>query len=116
MSRISADSFVTSFNKRVFSVLLERVKEMRSVSPMDISEAFTADEMSSITSILSSRPRENNPKRAIQEYIDILLEEKEKISPEKQHQPVMKKCWNISKIEGKKKVGGQKYEYITATG
>lgn len=83
MSRISADSFVTSFNKRVFSVLLERVKEMRSVSPMDISEAFTADEMSSITSILSSRPRENNPKRAIQEYIDILLEEKEKISPEK---------------------------------
>lgn len=83
MSRISADSFVTSFNKRVFSVLLERVKEMRSVSPMDISEAFTADEMSSITSILSSRPRENNPKRAIREYIDILLEEKEKISPEK---------------------------------
>ena len=51
MSRISADSFVTSFNKRVFSVLLERVKEMRSVSPMDISEAFTADEMSSITSV-----------------------------------------------------------------
>lgn len=83
MSRISADSFVTSFNKRVFSVLLERVKEMRSVSPMDISEAFTADEMSSVTSILSSRPRENNPKRAIREYIDILLEEKEKISPEK---------------------------------
>lgn len=81
-SRISADSFVTSFNKRVFGILLERIKDMRSVSLMDISEEFTNDEISSITSILSSRPRENNPKQVIHEYINILLEEKDRILPE----------------------------------
>ena len=82
LSRISEDSFITSFNKRVFGILLRRIKDMRSVSLMDISEEFTNDEISSIASILSSRPRENNPKRAINEYIDILLEEKDRLSVE----------------------------------
>ena len=82
LSRISEDSFITSFNKRVFGILLRRIKDMRSVSLMDISEEFTNDEISSIASILSSRPRENNPKWAINEYIDILLEEKDRLSVE----------------------------------
>lgn len=82
MSRINPDNFITSFNKRVITTLLERVKDSRSISLMDISGEFSNDEISSIASILTARPRENNPKRAVSEYIDILLEENEKMTPE----------------------------------
>lgn len=82
LSRISPDKFITSFNRRIFTILIDRIKDSRSISLMDISGELSTDEVSSVASILTARPRENNPVQAVNEYIDILLEENEKMTPE----------------------------------
>ena len=47
-----------------------------------ISGEFSNEETGSIARILASRPRENDPGRAAEEYIRILTEENEKMTPE----------------------------------
>lgn len=82
LSRIGPEKFITTFNRRVVTIILDRIKDSRPASLMDISGEFSNDEISSIASILTARPRENNPKQAVNEYIDILLEENNKMTPE----------------------------------
>ena len=48
----------------------------------DISGEFSNDEVSSIAKILASHPRENDAVQAAREYMQVLAEENEKMSPE----------------------------------
>ena len=48
----------------------------------DISDSLTDQEMNRLSGILSSHPREDDPKAAVKAYLEILREEKEKLTPE----------------------------------
>lgn len=74
--------FLTSFNRRIYEVLSERVKNGREIGIEDISSDFSVEEMGKITGIIISRPRENDPMGAAEEYIQVLENEKERLTPE----------------------------------
>ena len=79
---LSPEQFVTSFNRKVYETIRERANKGYDFSLADISGEFSVDEVGRITKMLSSHPRENDPEAAAAEYIDILREEAEKLSPE----------------------------------
>ncbi len=83
LSRIDPDKFITSFNRRIFTLLIDRINDSRPISLMDISGELSNEEIGSVASILNARPRENNPKQAANDYINILLDENDKMTPEK---------------------------------
>ena len=89
VDRVDPGLFLTNFNRRIYEVLEERVKNGREIGIEDISGDFSVDEMGRITEIMASRPRENDPMTAAEEYIGVLENEKERLTPEqiKQSEP-----------------------------
>lgn len=76
---ISADDFVTEFNKKLFSYFFERIKQQK--EPMTtLSADFTADEVSAIISIVSKYSSVTATDLAVLEYINTIKEEKQKLS------------------------------------
>lgn len=80
--KVESKIFVTGFNRKVYEVLKKRTAEKRDISLTDISGEFSNDEVSSITEMLVSHPRENDPFLSANEYIRILKEEGEKLTPQ----------------------------------
>ncbi len=81
-STLKSSSFVTDPNRRIFEVLISKLENSSEISLADLSGQLTQDEMSSLARMLASRPRENDPRAAADEYISVLLEEGEKMTPE----------------------------------
>lgn len=80
--RISPEDFVTKFNSRLYSYIINKIHE--GVSPSTtISRDFTADEVSKFYSILHGYNSQTATREAMNEYIDVILEEKRKLTPEK---------------------------------
>ncbi len=80
--RISPEDFVTGFNSQLYSYLINKIRE--GVSPRTtLSRDFTADEVSKFYSILSSYNSQVATREAMNEYIDVILEEKRKLTPDK---------------------------------
>ena len=82
VKNVNPELFITSFNRRIYEVLRERVKEGREIGIEDISGDFSIDEMGRITDILAVRPRENDPFAAAWEYVKVLENERERLTPE----------------------------------
>lgn len=81
-SKTLSEKFVTSFNRKIFDVLKKRILEGKDISATDISGEFSNDEMSRISKILATHPREFNPVQAAEEYLLVLDEESHKMTPE----------------------------------
>lgn len=80
--RISPEDFVTKFNSRLYSYIVNKIQE--GVSPSTtLSRDFTADEVSKFYSILHGYNQQTATREAMNEYIDVILEEKRKLTPEK---------------------------------
>ena len=78
-SRISADDFVTDFNRKLFVYFSNRIKENK--DPLTtLSADFTNDEVSSIVSIISKFSQVAATDTALLEYISIIKEESSKLS------------------------------------
>lgn len=103
-SNVTSDIFVTSFNRKVFDVLKERVKQNKEVSFTHISSEFSNDEVSQIAKILSAHSFEPKPLQAVNEYLSILDEEANKLTPEQiaQTDDQTLKEWLAKKKEQKK--------------
>lgn len=81
-NKITPDSFVTSFNAKLYKYILQKISE--GVSPQTtVSRDFTADEVSKFYSILSSYNSQTATREAMHEYIDVIIEEHEKLTPDK---------------------------------
>ena len=79
-SRLNVDNFVTPFCKRVFSAVLDCFKEHGRFDIGFIQGDFDLDEISRITKMQSDRGRLTvNDEKVLEEYIGILLEEKQKV-------------------------------------
>ncbi len=80
--RVDPKLFITDFNRNIYEVLQRKIKNGMDVSMTDISGDFSDDEMSRISSMLISRQQENDAGASADEYIAVLQEESEKLTPE----------------------------------
>lgn len=81
-SKTLSEKFITSFDRKVFEVLKGRILEGKDITLADISGEFSNDEVSQIAKILAMHPRETDPVRASEEYLLVLEEEAQKMTPE----------------------------------
>ena len=81
VERVQPELFPTAFNRSIYEILSQRVKSGREISLEDISGDFSVDEMGSITGIVASHPRENDPAAAAREYIEVLEDENGRLTP-----------------------------------
>lgn len=79
---LEPEKFITSFNRKVYEILRERAEQGYDFTPTDISGSLSDDEMSRIAKILVSHPRETDPQAAAAEYIRVLEDEAQKLTPE----------------------------------
>lgn len=81
-SKITPDDFVTSFNAILYGYVLDKIKS--GVSPQTtVSRDFSSDEISKIYSIFASYNSQTATKEAMNEYINTILEEKNRLTPDK---------------------------------
>ncbi len=76
------DKFVTTFNRNIYTILCERIKNDKGITMSDISGDFSLDEIGRIAKMLISHQREDDPYSAAKIYTDILYEESERMTPE----------------------------------
>lgn len=81
-SKISPDKFQTDFNRKLYEYFQQRIKS--SLDPMlNISGDFSSDEASKIIQITSSYSRSVSTEQAMNEYINTINEESQKLSKDK---------------------------------
>lgn len=81
-NKITPDDFVTSFNANLYGYVLDKIKS--GVSPQTtVSRDFSSDEISKIYSIFASYNSQTATKEAMNEYINTILEEKNRLTPDK---------------------------------
>ena len=74
-NRITADDFVTEFNRKLYVYFSQRIKDKK--EPLTtLSADFTPDEVSAIASIISTYSQLAATNEALEEYISIIKEEK----------------------------------------
>lgn len=74
--KISPDEFCTSFNKRIYSSIVEKIENSKAVSFMSISKDYSMEERSKIAQMLAKENSRNSSEQAVQEYIKVILNEK----------------------------------------
>lgn len=72
-SRIAPDRFATDLNKKIYAVMLEKIKNSEFSDILSLQSEFTADEMGKITEIEVNRKDVNINKTAIDDFINILV-------------------------------------------
>ncbi|MBO5410602.1 MAG: DNA primase [Clostridia bacterium] len=73
--RFSPDDFATAFNKRLITVLIEKLEEGREPDLSMFSAAFTPEEMDSVTRIFLSGSKLGNTVRECEDCIAVLRED-----------------------------------------
>ncbi len=80
---LSPDLFVTSFHKMLCEMLQKRAAQGYDFAISDMSDTLSEQEVSRLAKILSTHPYEEDPASAAKEYISVLQEEAERLSPQK---------------------------------
>ena len=75
-SKLPADKFLTSFNKKVYEKLIEGIKNSLEFSFSSLGNEFTVDEMGRISEILAKSREISISEKEIDDYIDVLLSHK----------------------------------------
>ena len=79
---LSPTLFPTAFHRMVYELLRDRAAQGYNFTFTDISDKLSADERNRLGKLLMSHSYEENPTAAAKDYIDILQEESEKLSPQ----------------------------------
>ena len=80
-SKIAVGEFVTDFNRKLFQYVIEKIN--MGYEPLNtINQDFTQDEISKIYGIIQRTIKVNPTQPMIDEYINIILEEKHKMKKE----------------------------------
>ena len=102
--KLPASMFLTSFHRRVYEVICRRAEQGLGTELSDIAGDFSVDEVSVIHQMAFKRPRETDPFRAADEYIRVLEEEGERMTPEQVAQSDMQTLMEqLQKMKEKKK-------------
>lgn len=76
---IPAEKFITSFNKRVYMTIINRIINEKGISLTDISDEFSMEEIAYIAKILAKYHDVKITKNDAQEYIDVINQEYEEM-------------------------------------
>ena len=79
---LSPTLFPTAFHRMIYELLRDRAAQGYNFTFTDISDKLSADERNRLGKLLMSHSYEENPTAAAKDYIDILQEESEKLSPQ----------------------------------
>lgn len=79
-SRLKPDDFLTDFNRRVYNIIIDKVKNNMNLNLTSLSSDFSIKEMGRIAKMLSSYIECENNDMVVDEYIKVILDEKERIS------------------------------------
>ncbi|MBQ5319462.1 MAG: DNA primase [Oscillospiraceae bacterium] len=71
-SKVSPEQFVTEFNRKVYQVMLEKIKKSAFSDIHSLQSEFSADEMGKITEIAVNSKDVNINKTAVDDFINIL--------------------------------------------
>ncbi|QNK41288.1 DNA primase [Caproicibacter fermentans] len=74
------EKFITSFNRRVYAVIVGRITKGNAVGLADLSEEFTMDEISSVSRILAAQDGITLTWPDVLEYINIISQENDKLT------------------------------------
>lgn len=77
-SKIDSGYFVTSFNRKVFEKITEKLKNTVDFDVMSLQSEFSADEMGKITEIIVNNRNVDISRSAVDDYIKILSDYKDK--------------------------------------
>ncbi len=72
-SRVTPEQFVTDFNRKVYQVMLEKIKNSTFSDIHSLQSEFTADEMGKITEIAINSKDVNINKTTVDDFINILI-------------------------------------------
>lgn len=79
-SSLKPDDFLTDFNRRVYNIIIDKVKNNMNLNLTSLSRDFSIKEMGRIAKMLSSYIECENNDMVVDEYIKVILDEKERIS------------------------------------
>lgn len=72
-SKVAPEQFATDFNKKVYAVMLEKIKNSAFSDILSLQSEFSADEMGKITEIEVNSKDVNINKTAVDDFINILV-------------------------------------------
>lgn len=72
-SQVTPEQFVTDFNKKVYQVMLEKIKNSAFSDILSLQSEFTADEMGKITEIAVNSKDVNINRTAVDDFVKILV-------------------------------------------
>lgn len=81
--KLSSKNFCTSFNKKIYSILEERFYSGRQFGITDLTQDFSQEEISAIAGMLAKESARMSSKEAVNEYINVVLFENEKLDKNK---------------------------------
>lgn len=81
-SALPPEKFCTAFNRRVYAVIMGKIKDGKAYSLTDISESFSVEEISAVAKILAKYHAVNATEQDAEEYIKVILEENMKLDAE----------------------------------
>ncbi|MVB13025.1 DNA primase [Caprobacter fermentans] len=74
------EKFITSFNRRVYAIIVGRITKGNAVGLADLSEEFTMDEISSVSRILAAQDGITLTWPDVLKYINIISQENDKLT------------------------------------
>lgn len=72
-SKVSPEQFVTEFNRKVYQVMLDKIKNSSFSDIHSLQSEFTADEMGKITEIAINSKDVNINRNSIEDFVNILI-------------------------------------------
>ncbi len=76
---LPAEKFITAFNRRVYQVILGKIKNGKACSLTDLSEGFSVDEIAAVAKMLAQYHQVAVTAQDAGEYIDVILQENGKM-------------------------------------
>lgn len=77
------ENFVTSFNRRLYTVILGKIKDGKACGLTDLAGEFSVEEISSVAKMLADYHQVHVTAQDAKEYRNVILQEKQKLDPQK---------------------------------
>lgn len=79
---IPPEKFITSFNRRVYTVILGKIKDGKACGLTDLAADFSVEEISAIAKMLADYHQVNVTAQDAKEYRNVILQENGKLDPQ----------------------------------
>lgn len=76
------ENFVTAFNRRLYTVILGKIKDGKACGLTDLAADFSVEEISAVAKMLADYHQVNMTAQDAKEYRNVILQEKTKLDPQ----------------------------------